>query len=211
MALRDADIERYSRQIILPEIGGRGQERLLAAAVTLVGAGDLAGVAARYLAGAGIGTLLLDPAGAAAFAADLRQLNPEVVVGADAAPARSAVIVAADLPNAVLEATAREARTRTVPLIAAALGHGGGWLFAPAAVSDCAACAADAVAHRAPSPPTAVDVAAAGVLGSLLALAVIERVLGLASSAPTLRWFTCATSLLTPLSYARRGDCPVCQ
>jgi len=40
--LTDAQIERYGRQIILPEVGGRGQERLLAARVAVAGAGPAA-------------------------------------------------------------------------------------------------------------------------------------------------------------------------
>ena len=42
LSLTDAQIERYSRQILLPEIGGRGQARLLAAHVVLAGAGEAA-------------------------------------------------------------------------------------------------------------------------------------------------------------------------
>jgi adenylyltransferase/sulfurtransferase len=59
MPLSDAQIDRYSRQIILPEVGGRGQERLLAARVALRGVGAMAATAARYLTGAGIGELRL--------------------------------------------------------------------------------------------------------------------------------------------------------
>ena len=46
MNLTDAQIERYSRHIILPEVGGKGQARLLAGRVLIVGAGPAGCVAA---------------------------------------------------------------------------------------------------------------------------------------------------------------------
>lgn len=57
MKLREDQIERYSRQIILPNLGGKGQEKLLNAKVLIIGAGGLGSPCALYLAGAGIGKI----------------------------------------------------------------------------------------------------------------------------------------------------------
>ncbi|PSQ42198.1 adenylyltransferase [Halobacteriales archaeon SW_7_68_16] len=51
------ELDRYARQIVLPEVGAAGQERLRSAAVLVVGAGGIGGPAIRYLAGAGVGRL----------------------------------------------------------------------------------------------------------------------------------------------------------
>jgi molybdopterin/thiamine biosynthesis adenylyltransferase/rhodanese-related sulfurtransferase len=52
-----AQLDRYSRHIMLPEIGEQGQARLLGAKVLLLGAGGLGAPSALYLAAAGVGTL----------------------------------------------------------------------------------------------------------------------------------------------------------
>ena len=57
MALTDKQLERYSRHISLKEIGVRGQKKLLAAKVLIIGAGGLGAPAAMYLAAAGLGTI----------------------------------------------------------------------------------------------------------------------------------------------------------
>lgn len=53
----EEQIYRYSRHIILPEVGGKGQKKLLESRVLLLGAGGLGSPAAMYLAAAGIGNL----------------------------------------------------------------------------------------------------------------------------------------------------------
>lgn len=57
MRFSEEQIHRYSRQMILPGIGGKGQKKLAEAKVFILGAGGLGSPAAIYLASAGVGTI----------------------------------------------------------------------------------------------------------------------------------------------------------
>jgi len=59
MSLTPDQLERYARHIMLRELGGPGQQKLLKSSIALVGLGALGGPAALYLAAAGVGHLTL--------------------------------------------------------------------------------------------------------------------------------------------------------
>jgi len=77
--LSDAQLERYARHIILKEIGGEGQKRLLGAHVALIGAGGIGAPAIQYLAAAGVGQLTLIDDDSVA----LSNLQRQVLYGSD--------------------------------------------------------------------------------------------------------------------------------
>ncbi len=58
-SISEEKIERYSRNIILPEIGGKGQEKLLKSKVLVIGAGGLGSPVIMYLAAAGVGNITI--------------------------------------------------------------------------------------------------------------------------------------------------------
>jgi len=57
--LRDEELERYARHIVLPQVGGVGQRKIKAAGIALVGAGGIGSAVIPALAGAGIGRLTI--------------------------------------------------------------------------------------------------------------------------------------------------------
>ena len=59
MIFSDDELERYSRQIVLPEVGGAGQARLKAASAAIIGAGGIGSAIIASLAGAGFGRLTI--------------------------------------------------------------------------------------------------------------------------------------------------------
>jgi molybdopterin-synthase adenylyltransferase len=78
--MNDDQLLRYSRHILLPQIGIEGQAGILAARVLMVGAGGLGSPAAMYLAAAGVGTLVL----ADGDTVDLTNLQRQILHSQDA-------------------------------------------------------------------------------------------------------------------------------
>ena len=75
MAFSNEQLERYSRHIILKEVGAKGQKKLLNAKVLIIGAGGLGAPAAMYLAAAGVGTIGI----ADADEVDLSNLQRQII------------------------------------------------------------------------------------------------------------------------------------
>jgi adenylyltransferase/sulfurtransferase len=75
MEFTETQINRYSRHILLPEVGGKGQKKIIQGKILIVGAGGLGSPAALYLAAAGIGTIgLID-----SDVVDLSNLQRQVI------------------------------------------------------------------------------------------------------------------------------------
>ena len=143
--LSDAEIERWSRQIILPEVGGRGQLRLLAARVALVGAGPVADCASDLLARAGV---------TAGRSGDLDAAELVIDLGAGA-------VAGAPLARAALE--------RGVPLVRGRCWGTGGTVDTLVG-RPCGLCLPEA---RSPSAPT-VEALAAAATQAVAALVATE-------------------------------------
>ncbi len=111
MALTHEQIERYSRQLIVGEMGGVAQQRLLASTVLLASDLERLEPVLYYLVGAGVGRLELRPAepggDRARILAHARALNPDVAITADDEPPRPAHLAALFIGSAASRALAQ--------------------------------------------------------------------------------------------------------
>jgi molybdopterin-synthase adenylyltransferase len=187
VALREDQILRYSRQILLPEVGGRGQERLLGHTFRLVGQGAAQETAVAYLAAAGCRVVWADGRGEEAGLRPVAATEAGFLLAAAAAGRPLGAALAPALhalnPDAVRPGAADEpdpGELGEVPArflgqgVRVALGalgpEGAGVAWAAAdACSDCFTLAAGALTGGLTGPLTVV----AGSIAALLAQRVL--------------------------------------
>jgi adenylyltransferase/sulfurtransferase len=185
VALSDAEVARFARQLLLPGLGPMTQEFLRAARVHVVGAGDVAGPALLYLAAAGVGTIYVDDGAdvaaedASAWLYKANQVGePRLFAAMEGLRAASALVkprgyaTGAD-PTAALVCTtwlgvardaAERARLAGVPHVVALADGDGGEVVAVPPGAPCYTCASRPGTGTPPRPGAA---ASAGVLGAL--------------------------------------------
>jgi len=190
--LSDEQVERYSRQIILAEIGPVGQARLLAARVAIVGQGAAAERALAYLAAAGVGTItapveihaVVDPS-----QTDVTVLQPDE---GGAAPYDVVVLVGS------FHRTVRARRTLWITQ-----GRAG-------EIPPCATCASVALP---PPPPVPAELRALrdALLGTVIATEVVKALLdtGTPLRGRVLTYDPVSASITTE-PVAPRPNCPSC-
>jgi molybdopterin-synthase adenylyltransferase len=138
--LSDTQIERYSRQIILHEVGGKGQEALLRTRVLVNGTGPLQSATLLYLAAAGVGTVgVIAPGPSAllsalsgdsrdAIVAALTSLNPDCQVIMHAI-ASEETVQQYDLVLSQPDALHDTCYALRRPFLCAHISSGSAWLF----------------------------------------------------------------------------------
>lgn len=219
--LSDLQIERYSRQIILPEVGARGQERLLKSTIALVVAEPAQSYAVSYLAAAGIGRLCVCTDATEGWVGDVAPLNPDSRIEAHRPPKSYDDWIAAVQPAVVLLEATGEARDAAVNSACMRAGVPLLWgrtagaaadlaLFDGTAACGCLACT-DCSDDAAPAQSTALDALAASILASLLATEALKLALKGTSSllGHGLR-IDAASSSIEPFSLDGNPTCPVC-
>lgn len=229
MPLTDTQIERYSRQIILPEIGGRGQEKLLGSTVALVGVGSLADAVVPYLVGAGIGAIVLRPvtrqdqSAAARLAVRAVRINPDVRTVVDVPIDAGRVSHTTDCDvmcetsgrSEIFLPMVRAARAAQTPIVGSGISVTSGWISAARTHETepgCVFCgwlvasAGAAAAKHGPLTPTVI-----GAMAALVASAVIDGQLGFERTQHA-KWlrYDAKTLTLEERAITPREDCPVC-
>lgn len=223
MPLSELQIERYSRQIILPEVGSRGQCRLLQSAVTVIGDGRPGYTVMSYLTAAGVGRVAWHASedtlsgGGREVQDDLRDLNPDVHLTVERFDPAADSAAPAEPAGALLIAVPADARTLTAANLLATrqrapllVGIAVGQTGCVAAFAGCP-CASCWEVSWPLSTSAREDSAVAGVIGALTALWALQLLLGIGAR----RWGTVLqydgrTSTMTESPVAARPGCPAC-
>ncbi|MBM4255650.1 MAG: hypothetical protein FJ147_07110 [Deltaproteobacteria bacterium] len=230
--LSDLQIERYSRQIILPHVGGKGQERLLRARVLVSGHGSWHAQALLYLAAAGLGhigicgnedhpmmTALLPEQQHSALVA-LQRLNPDCEIVTHSPQLLCDVAKAAQLvqqydlviaePHVSLHTACY---TTQRPFICGQVAHASAWFAVYRGYEDglpCLAC--EPLPARAPDRAPPVDWPVGPFLGTILATEGIKYILGLSQQgSPQLRQYTFPQLSFSARRLTKNDDCSVCR
>jgi len=213
VSLTDEQVERYSRQIILREIGGIGQRRLLASRCLLRGTGPALACAATYLAGAGVGHLCMEPSAserALAFA-PLAERNSDVDLRVvQSGEDRGAYELCIDTTGGRADDARGVPRYGEIAVDASPRAVGLRIVPSRAGCLACRGAPADAAGTRA----NPIDAAAAGAMAALAALRWLAeldqdaepRRLTLARGAPTWTEATLGPTATCPRPCRRRGS-----
>ena len=196
MALNDAEVGRYARQLILPAWGEEAQEGLRGARVRVAGGGLATAPALYYLAAAGVGTIWIDdpdpvaPGDGAGWAFGPADVGRPRGAALAAFAAAANGLVKADLlrpgsrPSAVLvcgatmevsRAIADEARLLQLSHVVADVDGQGGAVTTVPVGAPCYACATRPGLGGVPTPEGAAAVGALGALELILLLAEISQ------------------------------------
>ena len=237
MRLDEEQVDRFSRQILLREVGGRGQVRLLESRVLVSGTGPAASAAATYLAGAGVGRIGLlglepdDGSGVAPLArrcpdTALEVLGPgsdpidlaswTALVLADEAGQR---VAARRAPSAVGPAASMRGRVRLGSVRISRNTGGVGLLLAPGSGAGCDACNLldvpeigeddSACGAGTDSIEGSSDTTALLLAGDMAALAVCRWILDIGADAtPRGLWLTNGGAVFAAVGARRRLPCP---
>jgi adenylyltransferase/sulfurtransferase len=211
LSLTDAQIERYSRQILLPEIGGRGQARLLAAHVVLAGDGEAATAAAVLLGRAGVGALdLLGHAqGLPEVGPDCRLRQLALTAAATLAPD---VLVDLGGDRELTTALGRRAQAAGCPHIVGRLA-GARATVATLLGHPCVAClprAILALEEQDPVGPVGPLAAPAALAAGALAASEALRVLLFPPAQGRVHTLACAEGIFAAEPLPSTSGCPVC-